>query len=174
MWTGWLQRRGRSQVTRPRLGSLQACRDVELLLVRSAVRRLVVLSTTRVGTLPTMVLSAAKRAAEITAARATRMSEKANFAVATVHGAVLPIRVIAQDGIQGNVILPNKRKDAVVLMPVFTKREEFGDGYDKTAKFSVTMLSVCGIPSSYSLDAKTSSGRARIFYASRPKPAAAD
>ena len=121
-----------------------------------------------------MVLSTTKGTTKITAARAARMSEEANSAVATVHGTVLPIRVIAQDGIQGNLILTNKRKDAVVLMPVFTKREEFGDGYDKTAKFSVTMLSVCGIPSSYSLDAKTSSGRARIFYAFRPKPAAAD
>ena len=114
-----------------------------------------------------MLSPTAKGATKITAARAARMSQKANSAVTTVHRAVSPIRTIAQDVIQRQLILPNKRTSAVVLMPIFAKRKKLPDGYDKNAKFSVTMLSVCGIPSSYSLDAKTSSGRARIFYASR-------
>lgn len=97
------------------------------------------------------------------------MSEEANSAVATTHGAVLPIRMIAQDGIQRELILTNKRSGTVVLVPILAKREKFRDGYNKTAKFSVTMLIVCCISSSYSLDTKASRGRARIFYASALK-----
>ena len=123
------------------------------------------LPTARVGTLATVVLSAAKGAAKITAARAARMSEEANAAVATAHSAVLPIRMIVQDGIQRDLILTNKRKDAVVLVPILAKREDFRDGYRKTARFSVKMLICFCISSSYSLDAKTSRGRARISYA---------
>jgi len=100
-----------------------------------------------------MVLSAAKGTAKITAARAARMSEEANAAVATPHGAVLPIRMIAQDGIQRDLILTNKRKNPVVLIPILAKREKFRDGYGKTARFSVTMLICFCISSSYSLDA---------------------
>lgn len=126
-------------------------------------RRLIVLPATRVGTLATMLSPAAKGATKITAARAARMSKKANSAVTTVHRALSPIRMIAQDGIQRQLILPNKRKDAVVLMPIFAKREEFRDGYHKTERFSVTMLSVWSISSSYSLEANASRGRARIL-----------
>jgi hypothetical protein len=97
------------------------------------------------------------------------MSEEANSAVATTHGAVLPIRMIAQDCIQRELILTNKRSGAVVLVPILAKREKFRDGYNKTAKFSVTMLIVCCISSSYSLDTKASRGRARIFHASALK-----
>jgi hypothetical protein len=118
-----------------------------------------------------MVLSAAKGAAKITAARAARMSEEANAAVATAHGAVLPIRMIAQDGIQRDLILTNKRKNVVVLVPILAKRKNFRDGYYKTVKFSVKMLIRFCISSSYSLDVKTSRGRARIFYASARKRA---
>ena len=77
----------------------------------------------------------------------------------------MPIGIIAQDGIQRELILTNKRKDLVVLMPIFAKREKFRDGDNKTERFSVKMLSGFSISSSYSLDAKASRGRARIFYA---------
>jgi hypothetical protein len=70
---------------------------------------------------------------------------------------------IAQDGIQRQLILTNKRTDAAVLMPIRAERKEFPDGYDKNARFSVRMPSVFSMPSSYSLDAKASRGRARIF-----------
>ena len=123
------------------------------------------LPATLIGALAMVVLPATKGAAKITAARAARMSEEANPAVATAHGAVLPIRTIAQDGIQRELILTNKRKDLVVLMPILAKREKFRDGDNKTERFSVKMLSGFSISSSYSLDAKASRGRARIFYA---------
>ncbi len=138
---------------------------VETFLVFSARVGLIVLPATFIGMLATVMPPAAKGAAKITAARAARMSEEANPAVATAHGAVLPIRTIAQDSIQRELILTNKRKDPVVLMPILAKREKFRDGYNKTARFSVKMLNGFSMSSSYSLDAKASRGRARIFYA---------
>ena len=134
-------------------------------LVRSPLVRLIVLPASRVATLATMVLSAAKGTAEIPTTRIARMREEANPAVAAAHRAVRQIRTIPQDGIQRQLILTNERKGAVVLMPVLAKRENFRDGYRKTVKFSVKMLIVLCISSSYSLDAKASRCRARIFYA---------
>ncbi len=117
-----------------------------------------------IGKLATMVHSAAKGTAEIKSAPIARMGEEANPAVATAHSAGLPIRMIAQDGIQRELILTNKRKGAVVLMPILAKRKNFRDGYQKIARFSVKMLISFSISSSYSLDAKASRCRARIFY----------
>ena len=71
--------------------------------------------------------------------------------------------MIPQDGIKCELILTNKRKGPVALVPIFAKRENFRDGYKKTVKFSVKMLIGFCISSSYSLDAKASSGRAGIF-----------
>jgi hypothetical protein len=55
-------------------------------------------------------------------------------------------------------------------MPIRAKRKKFPDGYDKNARFSVKMLIVFCMSSSYSLDAKSSSGRARIFHVRTPNP----
>lgn len=111
-----------------------------------------------------MVLAAAERAAEILAVRVTGMRQETYPAVATANCAVLQIRTIAQDGIERVLILTNKRIGVVVLVPVLAKRENFRDRYNKIARFSVKMLIGFCIPSSYSLDAKASRGRARIFY----------
>ena len=110
-----------------------------------------------------MLLPAAKGAAEIPAARVAGMREEAYAAVATPHRAVLQIRTIPQDGIQQELILTNKRTGAVVLVPILAKRKNFRDGYKKIVRFSVKILIGFCISSSYSLDAKTSRGRARIF-----------
>jgi hypothetical protein len=116
-----------------------------------------------------MVLPTPKGTAEILAARVAGMSQEAYAAVATPHGAVVQIRTIPQDGVQRQLILPNKRNDPVVLVPILAKREKFRDGYSKSDRFSVTMLIGFCISSSYSLDAKASRGRARIFCALEPK-----
>jgi len=68
-----------------------------------------------------MVLPAAERAAEILASRVTGMRQEANAAVAATHSAVLQIRTIAQDGIQHELVLTNKRTSVVVLMPILPK-----------------------------------------------------
>ena len=93
------------------------------------------------------------------------MSEKADPAVATAHQAPAQFGMDPQNRPQRDLILTNKRKDAVVLVPIRAKRKEFPDGYDKNARFSVRMLIVLCMSSSYSLDANASRGRARIFYA---------
>jgi hypothetical protein len=117
-----------------------------------------------------MVLSATKGATQIPAAGIARMREKANTAVATPHRAVAQIRTIPEDGVERPLILPNKQNNPVVLVPIFAKREKFRDGYNKSDRFSVTMPSGFFISSSYSLDAKASRGRARIFCALKTKP----
>jgi hypothetical protein len=124
--------------------------------------------------LAAMVLPAAKGTAKIPAARVAGVRQEANPAVTAPHRAVPQIRTIAQDAIQQQLILTKKRKTPFVLMPIVAKREEFRDGYNKTARFSVKMLIVLCISSCYSLDAKASRGRARSFLCARAeKPRAA-
>jgi hypothetical protein len=108
-----------------------------------------VLPAPLIGTLATVRLPAAKRAAEILTTGVARMSEEANPAVAAAYRAVLQIRTIAQNGVQSELILTNKRKGTVVLVPILAKRENFRDSYDKIARFSVRILIGFCISSSY-------------------------
>lgn len=124
----------------------------------------------RVGLLAAVVLAAAKRTAEIPPIRVPRMRQEANPAMAAKHRTACQTGMIAQDGIERELILTNKRISAVLPVPIRPKRKEFPDGYDKNARFSVKMLSVLDISSSYSLDAKASRGRAGIFHAFTPNP----
>ena len=161
----WLNRRGRRGLRGITARGLDACRSVELFLIRYPFVRLIVLPAPRVAALATMVLSTTERAAEILSTCIPRMCEEANPTVATVNRTLFQIGTIAQDGIERKLILTNKPKGAIVLVPIFAKRKNFPDGYDKIARFSVKMLSGLSISSSYSLDAKASRCRARIFYA---------
>ena len=123
-----------------------------------------------VGLLATMVLTATERTADILPIRISRMCEEANPTMAAGDGATCQTGMIAQDGIQRELILTNKRIRAVVPVPIRPKRKEFPDGYDKNARFSVRILSLLCISSSYSLDAKASRWRAGIFHAFTPNP----
>jgi hypothetical protein len=120
--------------------------------------------------LATVMLTASERAAEISPIRVPRMRQKANSTVAAVDGTPCQTGMIAQDGIERELILTNKRTSAIVPVPIRAKRKEFPDGYDKNARFSVKILSVSGISSSYSLDSNTSRGGAGIFPACTRKP----
>jgi len=117
-----------------------------------------------------MVLTATELAVEIPPIRVPRMRQEANPTVAAVDRTAIQIGTIAQDGIERDLILPNKRTSAVVLMPIGAKRENFAGGYDKNARFSVKMLILLCISSSYELDAKASRCRARIFQTFTPNP----
>jgi hypothetical protein len=139
---------------------------VETLLVPSALGRSIVLLAPRVGALTATVLPTAKLATEIQPARVAGMREEANPAVAAAHCATLQVRTVSQDGIQRDLILTNERLGAIVLVPILAKGKNFRDGYSKTTRFSVKMLIVFGIPSSYPLNAQASRGRAGIFHAS--------
>ena len=123
------------------------------------------LLTALVGSLTTMLLTAAEGTAQVLTTCIARMGEETNPTVRAAYRAVRQIRTITQDGIQRELILTNKRTGAVVLVPILVKRENFRDGYDKIARFSVKMLMVFSTSSSYSLDATASRGRARIFRA---------
>ena len=77
--------------------------------------------------------------------------KKTNATVAASHRAVLQVRTIKQQGIESELILLNERTSVIVLVPIFSKRENFGECYDEIAKFSVkTLMFVC-ISSSYIL-----------------------
>jgi hypothetical protein len=127
------------------------------------------LSTPLVGSLTTMLLTATEGTAQVLTTCIARMGEETNPTVRAAYCAVRQIRTITQDGIQRELILTNKRTGAVVLVPILVKRENFREGYDKIARFSVKMLIGFCISSSYSLEAKASRCRARIFYALIPK-----
>jgi hypothetical protein len=118
-----------------------------------------------------MMHTATEGAAQIKTTSVAGMCEEANLTLTAVDRATFQIGMFAQDGIERDLILSNKRTGAVVLVPIFAKREKLRDGYRKIARFSVKMLICFCISSSYSLDAKASRWRARIFYASAPKTA---
>jgi hypothetical protein len=129
----------------------------------TATVRSIVLLAPLVGLLATVVLTAAERAAEIPPIRVPRMCQKANSTVAAVDRTACQIGTIAQDGIQRDLILTNKRTSAIVLMPIRAKRENLAGSYDKNARFSVKILILLYMSSSYELDANASRGRAGIF-----------
>jgi hypothetical protein len=123
-----------------------------------------------VGLLAAAVLTATERTVEIPPIRISRMCQKANSTLAAVDRTACQTGTIAQDGIERDLILTNKRTSAIILMPIRAKRENFAGSYDKNAKFSVRMLIRLFMSSSYSLDANASRCRGRIFHAFTPKP----
>ena len=143
---------------------------VETLLILASSVRSVVLLAPLVGLLAAVVPTATERTAEIPPIRIPRMCQEANSTVAAVDRTACQTGMIAQDGIQCELILTNKRTGAVVLMPILAKRKEFADGYDKNARFSDKMLIVLDTSSSYSLDANAARYRTRIFRTFTPNP----
>ena len=83
---------------------------------------------TLVGLLATMVPTATELAEKIPPIPIARMRQEANSTVAAVDRTACQTGMIAQDGIQRELILTNKRMDAGVLMPIRAKREKFPDG----------------------------------------------
>ena len=79
------------------------------------------LSAALVGLLAAMVITATERTVEILPMRVPRMRQEANSTMAAVDRAACQIGMIAQDGVERELILPNKRKGAVVLVPIVAK-----------------------------------------------------
>lgn len=132
-------------------------------LVPPSPGRLIVLLAPRVGQFATMEFAATEFTVKICPTGISRMRQEANPATAAVDRTACQTRMLAQNGIQRQLILTNKRIGAVVQMPLFGIREEFPDGYDKNARFSARILKVFCMSPSYSLDANASRGRAGIF-----------
>jgi hypothetical protein len=101
---------------------------VQTLLIPASLVRSIVPLATLVGLLATMVPTATELAEKIPPIRIARMRQEANSTVAAVDRTACQTGMIAQHGIQRELILTNKRTDAVVLMPIRAKREEFPDG----------------------------------------------
>ena len=80
-----------------------------------------VLLAPRVGLLAAVVLTATEGAAEILAFGIAWMRQKANAAVATENRTACQTGMIAQERIERQLILTNKRVGAVGLMPIRTK-----------------------------------------------------
>ena len=117
-----------------------------------------------------MVLPTAEWAPQIQTASAAGMSEKPNPAVNTVSHAPLQIGMGLQYRVERDLILPDKRTGAVLLVPIRAKREKSLDRYGKKARFSVTMRIDLCTPSSYPIDAHASRGRARFLCATVKNP----
>jgi hypothetical protein len=123
-----------------------------------------VLLAALVRLLAAMMLTASERTVKVPPIRVTRMRQEANAAVAAVDRTACQTAIVAQDRIERDLILTNKRASAIVLVPIRAKRKELPGGYDKNARFSVKMLICSDTPSSYELDANASRARARFFW----------
>jgi hypothetical protein len=110
-----------------------------------------------------MVLPAAEGTTQLPPTCVSRMREKANPAVRAVRYAPLKLGMRLQDRVQQGLILPDKRPDAIELMPIGAKREKLLDRDGKKAKLSTIILIVLHTPSSYPFDAIASRGRPRFF-----------
>jgi len=91
-------------------------------------RRSIVLLAPLVGLLAAMVLTATERAEKIPPIRVPPMRQEANSTVAAMDRTVHQTGMIAQDGIERELILTNKRIGAVVPVPIRPKLKEFPDG----------------------------------------------
>lgn len=124
---------------------------------------MIVLLAPRVGQFATLVLTATEFAVKVFPTGISGMRQEADPTTVAVDRTACQMRILAQNGIHRQLILTNKRIGAVIQMPLFGIREEFPDGYDKNARFSVRILMVICMSPSYLLDAQASSGRAGIF-----------
>lgn len=75
----------------------------------------------RVSLLTPVVLAATELAAEIPPASVARVRQEANATLAAVNRTACQIGTIAQDGIERQLILTNKRVGAVALVPIRAK-----------------------------------------------------
>jgi len=130
--------------------------------------RLIVRRTTLAGTLSAMVLPTAERTTQVHAPYVPGMRKKPNPAIHAVCQATLQIRLRLQDRIQRDLILPDKRAGAIVLVPIRPKRENFLDRDDKKARLSVITRIVLCTTSAYLNEAKASRGRPRFFMRHEP------
>ena len=98
------------------------------------------------------------------------MGEKADAAMDAVGHAPAEVRMVPQNRLESVLILPDKRVNAVLEMPVFTKREKFSDPDDKKARDSATILN-SATSSCYIINAKASRSDTRSFRAHPKKDA---
>jgi hypothetical protein len=111
-----------------------------------------------------MMFSASEGAAQIDAPSIARMGQKTNAAVDAVRYALAQTRMVPQDRIKSVLILPDKRVNPLLEMPVFTKCEKLGDPDDKKERDCDITSNSC-TPSCYTIHAKASRSNTRFFSA---------
>jgi len=84
-----------------------------------------------------MLPATAERTTQIPTTFVTGMREKANPAMNAVSHAGLKLGTGLDNRVECELILPNERLGAIVLMPIGPTREKLLDGYDKKARLSV-------------------------------------
>jgi hypothetical protein len=100
---------------------------VQTLLLPSPTRSLIVRNTALAAALTAMVFPAPKRAPQILAACTAWVGQKPNPTVSAIGNAPLKVRGGLQSRVQSELILPDKRFGAIVLVPILAKRENFLD-----------------------------------------------
>ena len=101
---------------------------IELFLLSSPLRSLIVLLAPLTQTLPAKMLAATERAEKSSTTRVTGMREEADPTVATIRGARCQTRMLHQNRVERHLILSNKRIGRRSLVPVGKKPESFPDG----------------------------------------------
>lgn len=136
---------------------------IEVLLLSSSGRRLIISRGASAGLVLTVMLATAERTAEITSTGIARMRQKANATVNAMGDTPVQVRISGNDRVERVLVLTNKRINTLVQVPIFAKRKEIADGDDKKASDSV-IISNLDTPSYYSIDAKASRRSTRFFY----------
>ena len=85
--------------------------------------------------LRTMTFCAAKGTPQIFPASVLRSRQESNATVKAVFDATLQLGIGLQEGVQSRLILPNKRTDTTVLMPIDLIREKLPDRNQKKTGF---------------------------------------
>ncbi len=139
---------------------------VELFLLPFPAGSLIVRRAPPGRTSPTMLLTAAERAARNGASDVPGIRQIANPAVAAEPHAALQSRMKRQHRFQRRLTVPHQSTRAVSLMPVAAVRKRLSHGHDKSPRFSVMIRSGCVMPPSYrrrTLVASTQIGTPALF-----------
>ena len=117
-----------------------------------------------VGELSAVMLPAAKRAAQISTPLVPRVGQKEYPAMLASRQASSKVWLVLDDRPQTEAILQYKLPNPIIVIPSFAKFKTLTDFYGKFARFSLIILIVFCISSSYPIEATGSTGGAGIFF----------
>jgi len=145
-------------------GIRQASFGVEKLFLGLSRFRLSAPLRSLVGKVPAVMLPAAERAAQIPASPVPGISQKEYPAMFASRQAPSKVWLVLDDRPQTEVILQYKLPNPIIVIPSIAKFKTLTDFYGKFARFSLIILIVFCISSSYPIEANASTGGAGIFF----------
>jgi len=110
------------------------------------------------------MLPTAEWAAQISASSVPRIRQKEYPAMFASRQASSKVWLVLDDRPQTEVILQYKLPNPIIVIPSFAKFKTLTDFYGKFARFSLIILILFCISSSYPIDAIASTGGAGIFF----------